>query len=301
MECKKCGKKEAMVSVSEYGDLCAECYNSVIIDWNSAKDLESIRDKISVCDEEGTLHHFKIGDVNIGGLSFWNANEIDEKSGEEIECGYSFQIKTTIEGDQFSALIELREKVISGVYNKSCRVSKQSDTNNKKDDPCKLLKKQGVIGIMKDSATQEIIFSIDGKKVTLSEFGQMLSAYDGNNMEFQIQDKAAPIMGKYMVLKQVDVSPEAIWERFQTTLNWFVEDNFLNEKDRVACELILAERLEELALLHKSYSQEQALTLAEKIRQALHQIETNFSGFSTWTEAYIDRLRERALWISDHE
>ena len=301
MKCNKCGEKEVLVSISGYGDFCAECHNNMMIDWYGVNDLTSLREKISVCDEDGTVHHFKIRDMNKGGQSYWIATEVTENGETEIEFGYSFQVKTGIEREQFSALTELREKVVAGVSNKSCIISEKSQSGEPAAGKNKSLKKQGMLEIVKDTATQEIVFSIDGMRVTLAEFGQMLSAYEGNNLQFQIQDKTAPIMEKYMVLKQVDVSPEAIWERFQTILSWFVKDNFLNEKDRAACELLLAERLEDLILLHKSYSKSQALELGEKIRKALHEIETNFSGFSAWTEAYIDRIRERGQWLSDRD
>jgi len=131
---------------------------------------------------------------------------------------------------------------------------------------------------------------MDGKSVTLEDFGRVLTAFEGFNMDFQIRDMSDEVIGKNMALKQVNIHPDVIIGNFERTLGWFLEHNFLNYKFESACVEALVERINELELLYQCGSRAEAVEVGKQMKKRLITIDHDTDEFPDYLLGLIDRV-----------
>lgn len=120
---------------------------------------------------------------------------------------------------------------------------------------------------------------IDGKEISIDDFGRALTVYEGFTIDFQIRDPSADLLEKDMVLQAVSINPDIIYRRFERTLSWFLEGNFLSHKETSSCMDALSENLNEFELLHRYGEKEVAEKLGQRIKKRLMTIENDDDNF----------------------
>lgn len=163
------------------------------------------------------------------------------------------------------------------------------------EDDCYLhVQPIGTVEILADDDANPSL-RIDGEIVDFMDFGRGLTYFADHNLHFQICDPADDVLGRDTVLALVSIDPEAIYKRFEKTLGWFVEDNFLSEKRVAHCEEALFERLEDLRLLNRYGNQATAGTLAERLKERLLAIKHTDSLFPAALVKRVDHLLQHYL------
>lgn len=273
MKCNQCHEKEAFVHLEGYGDLCMDCYNKLIADMYGTEQFEDFSKEISIYDTNGAIHHFLIWNILLPPYSCWHANE--------AEGAYSFEVMTGINDDQLPAVLHLHQKILKGIGNKSLQESNQVTgtwIGNKQYS----LKQVGTLQVAWMSARNEPVFAIDGYPISMDQWANMVSEYEGYVMDYQFRDKSDEVLEKNMILRQFNIQPEVIEARFEKTLRWFVENGHLSADRADACIEALEERIDELELLYKYGEEQEALTLGSRIIARLEKItctEEDFPGY----------------------
>jgi hypothetical protein len=221
---------------------------------------------VTVKDVHGVDHQFEIA-MNISvSLVDWQADEIDG--------GYHFEILSKLPESLEEGFKRLIEKIRRGLSHKTLK------PRPIEHDPINALAVNDVFYNLRPTGTMEILMDdffnptlkIDGQLIDFIDFGRALTFYCDHNLQYQIRDPADDVLGGDTVLALVDVNPEVIYERFEKTLSWFLEDNFLSRQRADHCQEALFERLEELRYLNRYRSVYTARSLAEKITDRLQSI-----------------------------
>jgi len=285
MKCNKFKSSEATIHVANVGEFCLDCHNNFmaeLIGINKTSDFSKI---ISVYDVEGIVHEFEISNMIIPGFSVWKA--------EEMESAYQFEVLTKPEENQADAIQKLHEKILTGLgYKTLAHMSDNYFVNN-----AIRISKEGYslnsVGTCRIEHTEEentFSLVIDGKNISLHDFGWALTAFEGFNMDFQIRDLSDEVLGKDMVLAQVVINPDVIIEHFERTLGWFLECDFLSCKRESACVEALVERVDELELLYKYGSLDKAAQVGEIMKKRLISIDNDTDDFPEYLLKLIDQV-----------
>lgn len=195
-KCDKCGG-EARVHFTDVGDFCNKCANELTLENLSIEKslgIEKVPEKsriIVVIDSNNVAHSFESDYLLLGSLIKWSAEEQTVK-GRRNQTHYSFEILSDTDEDQSEAFQRLKDKVVKGVSEKSLNREKEKPylTNalHRKQQQYSL-KEQGQFNISTDNDGNNI-FVIDGIDVTPAEFADMLSAYEGFTLYYDIRDSS---------------------------------------------------------------------------------------------------------------
>lgn len=286
MKCSKCKKNDATIHIQDLGlDLCLDCNNEIFAEMLAVEKLDDFSREISVFDVDKVLHRFEISNMIMPGFSTWKAREI---GGE-----YEFEVLVRPEDDQHDALRRLHKKILTGLgYKTLSPISKEYCISNSIRIGGKQysLKNTGTCRIRHNDEDDTACLVIDGKTVSIYEFGLALTGFEGFNLDFQIKDKTDEVLGKDMVLKPVSIDPDIIMERFEKTLGWFLEDDFLSYKRECPCEEALFERIDDLEMLYKHGDRYLAVEVAEKMKERLSCIDTDSDSFPEYLLSLIDKV-----------
>ncbi len=285
MKCKKCKLNEATIHVADGGDFCLDCHNDAMAELLGVDITKEFSKIIWVYDADGVIHQFKISNMIMQGFSAWRA--------EEIENGYRFEVFLKPEEDQAMAIKELHQKILTGLGYKTLSRNEADyfiDNAIRFDNKQYSLKSIGTCRIQYSEEENSACLIIDGKDISVHDFRRALTAFEGFNMDFQIRDMSEEVLGKDTVLKGVSIHPNTIIERFEKTLGWFLEGDFLSYKHASACEEALFERIDELELLCIYGGRDEAVEVGEKIKKRLISIETDTDDFPEYLLMMIDQV-----------
>lgn len=274
MKCTRCKKNIATIHIKDIGNFCLDCNNDIMAEMLDVERLEDFSKEISAFDVDRVLHKFKISNMIMPGFSTWKA--------EEIGGSYEFEVFVRPDDDQYTALEHLHKKILTGLGYKTLRsqpykhhISNAIQTS----DGQYTLKSIGTCRIRHSEEDDTACLVIDGKLVPIYDFGLALTAFEGCNLEFQIKDKTDEVIGKDMALKPVSIDPDVIMEHFEKTLGWFLERDFLSYACASSCEEALFERIDELEMLFNYGDRDNAIEVAEKMKERLTSIDTDADSF----------------------
>jgi len=253
-------------------------------DLLAVEKMEDFSREISVFDVDKVLHGFKISNLIMPGFSIWRADELDG--------GYKFEVFVRPEDDQYTAINHLRKKVLTGLgYKTLNRLSDEHYIENaiKIGGAQYSLKNTGTCRIGHSEEDDAACLVIDGKHISIHDFGRVLTAFEGFNMDYQIKDRTDKVLGKDMVLKQVSIDPDVIMEHFERTLGWFLDCDFLSYKRASSCEEALLERIDDLKMLFNYGDRDKAVKLAKKMKNHLKSIENDSDSFPEYLLTLIDQ------------
>lgn len=274
MKCHKCHINKATIHIEGLGEFCLDCHNKMIVEAFGVEQLEEFSKQISVYDVDGVIHKFEITNLLMPMYSIWKADEIDG--------GYAFEVMVDLDDEQISALNHLHQKILIGIGYKSLEVldGDQYITNAlHKDGKQYGLRTVGTGRIDMDPKSHKTILIIDGKPVTMEEFGIMLSSTEGFTFDYQMRDVTDEVLGKDMILRHFTINKNRLYESFEKTINWFLEDNVLLEEREDACYEALFERIDELELMFNYGDIDEAKDLGRKMIERLVEIETDSDTF----------------------
>ncbi|MDQ7095451.1 hypothetical protein REC12_17820 [Desulfosporosinus sp. PR] len=283
-KCHKCKSNEASIHDAEIGDFCLDCHNEYMAELLGVSITNNFSKIVSFNDAERIVHQFEISNMIMPGFSVWKA--------EEIDGGYQFEILLKPEENQVWAIEQLHQKILTGLGYKT--LSRRLDSNfidnaiHLKNEQYSL-KSVGTCRIQY-SKRENICLIVDGKRISLDDFGRALTAFEGFNLDFQIRDLSDEVLGKDTVLHRVSINSNVIMERFERTLGWFLEHNFLSYKHKSACEEALFERIDELELLCKYGSRDDAEDVGRKMKRRLAAIDNDTDDFPNYLVEMIDQV-----------
>ncbi len=78
-------------------------------------------------------------------------------------------------------------------------------------------------------------------------------------------------------------------QHFEKTLGWFLKNDFLSYKRESSCEEALYERIDELEALFNYGDRDNAVEVAEKMKERLSSIETDSDSFPEYLLTLIDQ------------
>lgn len=266
MKCSKCLVNEATIHILNQGDFCHTCHQIEMDKLAKDRERREIPKMVTVKDVHDVDHQFAITMKMTVHLAHWEADEIDG--------GYHFEILSKLPESKEQGFDRLIEKIRRGLSYKTL-IPRPIE-----DDPYNALAVNDVFYNLKPIGTMEILMDdfcnptlkIDGELIDFAEFGRTLTYYCDHNLQYQIRDPSDDVVGSGTVLALVDVNPRAVYERFEKTLSWFLEDNFLSRQRADHCQEALLERLEELRYLNRYKNFYTARRLAEKITVRLKAI-----------------------------
>ena len=285
MKCNKCKSNEATIHLENVGEFCLNCHNDFIADLigvNSIKDFTKI---ISAYDVDGIMHQFEISNMIMPGFSVWKE--------EDMEGDYQFEVLVKPEENQAVAIEHLHQKILTGLgYKTLLHMSDKYPVDNaiRIDKEQYSLKSFGTCRIQYSEEENTVCLVIDGKNISLHDFGRALTEFEGFNMDFQIKDLSEEVIEKDMVLRPVSINPGVIIERFERNLGWFLEGNFLSYKHESVCEEALFERIDELELLCKYGNKEEAVEVGKKMKKRLISIDNDTDDFPNNLLEMIDQV-----------
>jgi len=288
MKCHKCHINSATIHIEGIGDYCLDCHNKMIVEAFGVEQLEEFSKQISIYDVDGEIHKFEITNVLMPMYSIWKA--------EEIGGGYAFEVMVDLDDEQIEALNHLHQKILIGIGYKSMEVfpDEQFITNALHLEGKQYgLRTVGTGRIEVDSETRKTSLIIDGKVVSMEDFGTMLSSTEGFTFDFQMRDVTDEVLGNDMILRHVSINKNRLYEKFETTLSWFLEDDYLDLHREDACIEALFERVDELELLFNYGDLDDAKELGRKMIERLVSIDTNSETFP------IDIMEDIARIIGD--
>lgn len=262
MKCDQCHNHEAVIHIDNSG-LCLVCHNKAMEGLLGVELTHDFSSKIAVLDVEDVLHQFEISNMLLPGFSIWRAVEVDGD--------YQFEVLTAPENNQMEAVEHLHHKIIEGLSYKSM---KRSSSKHKISNAINInnaqysLKSVGTCRL-EYSEDEPISLVIDGQQVSFNEFGYALTSFEGFTMDFQIRDSTEDVLGRDMLLKPIRINAEDLYRRFEMTLAWFVENDFLSYKRESACFEAVVEIIKDLELYYNSGYRVESAEVALKMKNRL--------------------------------
>lgn len=287
MKCTTCQLNEATIYVMNRGDFCLNCHNEMIAALQGIEKSGEFAEIVSMEDVDGVCHQFEISNMILPDMTVWRAAEIDGD--------YQFEIIAKPEDKETVAFENLQAKIEKGL---SCKTLERLSDRHLIDNVIRMkkgqygLKSVGTGRISYDAEEDTACLVIDGEEVSLYDFRRALTTFEGFNLDFQIRDISDDVLGKETVLCPVSINPVVIFERFEKTLGWFLEGDFLSYKWVRSCEDSLFERIDELELLHKYGDKETAEKVGERIKKRLLSIEHDDDHFPEYLLMLIDQVLE---------
>lgn len=274
MKCNRCHINNATIHIEGVGEFCLECHNKLIVETYGIEQFENYSKQISIFDVDGVIHKFEISNVLMPMYSTWRA--------EEIGGGYIFEVMVDLEDEQIEALRHLHQKILIGIGYKSLEPfpDRPIITNALHREGKQYgLRTVGTGRIDYDSKSRKTILNIDGKKVTMDEFGLMLTSMEGFIFDYQMRDLTDEVIGKDMILRHFNINKSRLYDNFEKTLSWFIEEDKLTFERTDACIEALFERIDELELIFNYGDIEEAKELGQKMIDRLMQIESESETF----------------------
>ena len=285
MKCEKCKSNEASIHVVNVGDFCLGCHNGYMAELLGVSKMNDFLKIISVYDAYGIMHRFDISNMLMPGFSVWKA--------EEMVGDYQFEVLVKPEENQAAAIEHLHQKILTGLGYKTLSHMLDGyfvDNAIHIDKEQYSLNSVGTFRIQHDEEENTVCLIMDGKTISLKNFGQALTAFEGFIMDFQIRDRSEESLGKDMVLQPVSINPDVIIEHFERTLGWFLEGDFLSYKHESACGEALFERIDELELLFKYGNKEEAVVVGKRMKKRLISIDNDTDDFPDYLLNMLDQV-----------
>jgi hypothetical protein len=195
-KCERCGKEvhnynDFIMAYTENGNyipLCFRCYNKEISEAIGIEFDEIDLQPILLQDADGTDHtfYFSVRLMEVGLVLRAFEKEFENRSG-----GYEFSIIGDVDDGVFS--------LFSKLYTRMCKaLSRKHIYHDEGTHKWEITESDIVRGQITDDPDTEdwdsdLMFVVDGKAITLKEFGQMLKAYEGFNFKLQIFDESDEI------------------------------------------------------------------------------------------------------------
>jgi hypothetical protein len=195
-KCERCGKEvhnynDFIMAYTENGNyipLCFRCYNKEISEAIGIEFDEIDLQPILLQDADGTDHtfYFSVRLMEVGLVLRAFEKEYKNRSG-----GYEFSIIGDVDDGVFS--------LFSKLYTRMCKaLSRKHIYHDEGTHKWEITESDIVRGQITDDPDKEDwdsdpMIVVDGKAITLKEFGQMLKAYEGFNFKLQIFDESDEI------------------------------------------------------------------------------------------------------------
>jgi hypothetical protein len=274
MKCHKCNINNATIHIEGLGEFCLECHNKMIVEAFGIQQLEEFSKEISIYDVDGMIHKFQITNLLMPMYSIWKA--------EEIDGGYAFEVMVDLDDEQISALNHLHQKILIGIGYKSLEILEGNQYISNalhREGKQYGLRTVGTGRIDVDLDTQKTVLMIDGKAISMDEFGLMLSSMEGFTFDYQMRDVTDEVLGKDMILRHFSINKKRLYESFETTLSWFLDDNILPQDREEACFEALFERIDDLELMFNYGDIQDAKELGRKMIARLVEVESDSDVF----------------------
>ena len=191
-KCERCGKASYGMTAITYGDddqetICTDCFNEEMAEYYGIEDFKDFIKTYSAVDSDGVPHVFDINKRIMGTGVFWEAVEVNE--GEYN--GYQFEVQADMDGDQHEAVQKLYEMINKGLLKKYIKVE------TFQGQKLYSIAENEIVGRVEwdDTKPDEHLplFIINGEKYSLSEFGKIISSYEGFNFKLKIYDPTEDI------------------------------------------------------------------------------------------------------------
>lgn len=193
IHCEGCGEKVPSYEITHYSltdmesrQLCSCCFNTEIAKLAGIDDFDNTRlQPIGIADCAEEMHQFHFVTRLLGNMVTLEAFEVQD--GEST--GFQFQIIGDPEEDMFALLGRMIEKI-----RKALSVKHINDAG---DGHGLQIIDRTVRGRIECGNTDEYYsepsFVIDGKEVSLQEFGHMLNAFEGWQFKLEIRDRSEDV------------------------------------------------------------------------------------------------------------
>lgn len=186
--CEVCGEVSPSYEITHYGSvdggsrtLCSCCFNAEIANVYGLEDFDNARlQPIGIADCTGEMHQFNFVTRLLGNMVTLDAFEVQEGQ----PAGYQFQMIGDPEDDMFALLGRMVEKI-----RKALAIKHINDAGD--GHGFQILDKtvRGKIDYgNSDDDYKEPSFVIDGKEISLQEFGHMLSSFEGWQFKLEISE-----------------------------------------------------------------------------------------------------------------
>lgn len=284
MLCDVCKINEARIHISGEGAYCFDCHNARISEQYGYDRLAQYAREITVHDASNRPHRLKITNLLLPHCSEWIADEGDN--------GYQFSYMAKPGDDQSVALFRLQQKIVAGLQHESLRLHDgeyplANALQTADGQYCLNTVGSGRIDYDREAGSGQLI--IDGRSVSASDFFRMLTAYEGYNLHFQIQELSDAVLGKDTILVPLCIDAENMLSRFEESLSWFLDGDYLSFKNESACSSALFERLDEFELLCRYGKPDTARSVGQALIDRLLAIDHNLDSFPEYHVALINR------------
>lgn len=272
MKCNKCKKHEAVIHMENTGGICLECHK-VMGDLLGVDLMNDFSNKIAVLDVEDVLHQFEISNMLLPGFSIWRA--------VEVEGEYQFEVLTNPHDNQMEAIEQLHHKILKGLSHKSL---KRLSNTNYYSNAINISNEQYSLNSVgtcriEYSEDEPISLIIDGKQISYSDFGNALTSFEGFTMDFQIRNSTDDVLGRDVLLKPIRINAEDLYGRFERTLGWFLENEFLSYKRESACIEAVIEKITDLELYYNSGYRDESIEVGIKMKNRLMSLDHESDRF----------------------
>lgn len=286
MLCDICGQREAVIHIEGEGNFCAECHNERVLRRYGKTNEYQYPKTLTIYDSYGELHTFHFMHLILGQIVSWEAEEVKEEKGYDIR-GISY-----LEDNAKRAYFSFLHKVINAVQTRTLESpSSQISDPIQKPQSYYSLKEKGNIDIDYDE-NEGTVFRIDGKMFTANQLSEMLSTYEGFQIQFQIRDALSPWLKENEYLVPVEITKESLINRLQDAITAF-GGGFVSYKDVSHFEDSFYEIKNLLEVFYASSHQEEAREAASEMLNLMMDLETDDDYFPVPEIEYLEKFLKR--------
>ena len=273
MKCNKCKTQEAVFHMENTGTHCFECHNKVMEALLGVDLMKNFPNKIAVLDVEDVLHQFEISNMLLPGFSIWRA--------VEVEGDYQFEVLIKPNDNQMEAIEQLHHKILNVLSYKTLKRLSNTNCFTNAINISNVQYSLNNVGTCRLEYSEEepVSLIIDGQQISFSEFGHALSSFEGFTMDFQIRHSTDDVLGRDMLLKPIRINAEGLYGRFERTLGWFLENEFLSYKRESDCFEAVIEKINDLELYYNSGYREESIEVGVKMKNRLLSLDHDTDSF----------------------
>lgn len=259
MKCDLCGTKESRVTMNGIG-YCEDCFNKLMAERYGFNEDFQYPEDLTVEDGEGKSKCFKVYHLNHGNIITW----IAENDGTEIKA-YSF----------------LDERLSDGYHRLIDQVKRYLNSNTLEKDPPfakPSLAQKGDIEIVFDEH-EGSLFRIDGKNYTADELAEMLQAYEGFHLQYQIRDGGEAFLGKDECLMPIVLSHDELVQEVRKLIAYLSDGRGFISYKQVSAFQTGFWQIEEKLEFYLFRNHEVAIETAEDILEMMEKVQSDDDTF----------------------
>ena len=192
VHCEGCGEDAPSYEITHYStadgksrQLCSCCFNAEIAKISGVEGFDNTRlQPIGIADCTGEMHQFHFVTRLLGNMVTLEAFEVQDGQ----STGYQFQMIGDPEEDMFALLGRMVERI-----RKALAVKHINDAGDGHGLQIIDRTVRGRIECDYSEDGSALSVVIDGKEVSLQEFGHMLSSFEGWQFKLEIRDRSEEV------------------------------------------------------------------------------------------------------------